>query len=143
MSTTRFGSVLRLFLAAILVLTAAGCDYYPRHPGPPPRANAPYYYDYYYYPHADVYFHIYTGEYYYRDGRDWRRARNLPPKIYLDPRDRHQLRIQSDKPYADDQARRRAQPQPGYRYQPDPARNRQERQYNRKRNEEYRKKYRN
>ena len=144
MPNAQLRSVVRLILVAVLVSVAAGCDYYPRHrPGPPPYG--PYYNDYYYYPHADVYFHIYTGEYYYRDGGQWRHSRALPPRIYLDPGDRRQLRIDSDRPYAHDRDRRHVPPpaNTGPRYKPDRDRDRQERQYNKRRYEEYRKRYRN
>lgn len=141
MPTLKRLSVLRLFLAGSLAVAASGCVYVPNQPVP--RSNAPYYYDYYYYPHADVYFQLYTGEYYYRSGGNWRQARALPPNIYLDPGDRRQLRIENDKPYTQDQHRQAQPAPPGYRYKPDPARDREERQNNTRRNDEYRKKYRN
>jgi hypothetical protein len=145
MSALKRFSILRLFLAGSLAAVASGCVYGPGpRPAPSgPRSNAPYYYDYYYYPHADVYFQIYTGEYYYRSGGNWRQARALPPNIYLDPGDRRQLRIENDRPYAQDRHRQAQPAAPASRYKPDPARDRQERQNNTRRYDEYRKKYRN
>lgn len=68
--------------------------------GRPRYARRPdYYYDYYYYPHLDVYFHVFSGDYYYRrDGR-WLRARSLPRDRWVDGHYRVKLRIDDDVPY--------------------------------------------
>jgi len=133
---TLIGTVALAFLAAA-ALTA--CVSYPYGAQPAYYGTSPYYYDYYYYPHADVYFQLYTGEYYYRSGGAWRHSRSLPRNVYLDRRDREQLHIKSRSPYAHDRDRRSVQ-RPAY--QRNPAQNRQERQYNERRHEEYRQKYR-
>lgn len=133
---TLAGTLAIAFLAAVAL---AGCVAYP-YGGPGYYASSPYYYDYYYYPHADVYFQLYTGEYYYRSGGAWRRSRTLPPNIYLDRRDREQLQIRDKTPYARDRDRRSTIRTPTY--QRNPAYNREERQYNERRHEEYRQKYR-
>jgi hypothetical protein len=70
----------------------AGCyspGHYPRRPN----------YGYYYYPGVNVYFHIYTGYYFYRVDGAWRRARSLPSHIYLSRRDRRQIYIREPRPY--------------------------------------------
>jgi len=109
--------------------------------GPPTYTASGYYYDYYYYPYTSVYFHISTGEYYYRTDGSWHRSRTLPRNIYIDPRDRVKLRISDPKPYAHNSERRAQHRVPSYHYQPNPVRNRQERQHNVRRHEEYRRSY--
>jgi hypothetical protein len=75
--------------------------------GPLPYAYYPdYYYDYYYYPDVDAYFHIYSGDYYYRSGKRWVRSRNLPHNVWLDKRRRVPLHIKSGRPYKGDRDRR-------------------------------------
>jgi hypothetical protein len=95
----------REFLNGVAVPAALGlslglgaCVVYPDRP--PPYVDYPnYYYDYYYYPHLDVYFHIFSGDYYYRrDGR-WLRTRVLPRGIWLDRRRRIPLHIKKKRPY--------------------------------------------
>ncbi|MGA7802893.1 MAG: hypothetical protein WCC36_19005 [Gammaproteobacteria bacterium] len=128
-------------LALLAAAALAACVAYPYQGAPPSYAQSPYYYDYYYYPHADVYFQLYTGEYYYRSGGSWRRSRSLPNTIYLDGRNRSQLRIPGNTPYGRDRDRRSVQRAPGPSYQRNPTQNREARRYNERRHEEYRQKY--
>ena len=139
MTNRRLIGTFPLVLLAAAALTA--CVAYPYRGQPAPYASAPYYYDYYYYPQADVYFQLYTGEYYYRSGGGWRRSRSLPDNIYLDRRYREQLRIPDKTPYAHDRDRRSLQRAPGPGYQRNPAQNREERRENERRHEEYRQRY--
>lgn len=126
---------------AAAALALGACAPYPPRHGPPYGAYPSYYYDYYYYPHADVYFHIYTGEYYYRSGGHWQRAKALPRGIYLDPHDRRQLHIRDTRqPYRYQQQHRETErARPGYRYERSPRLNQQEREHNRQRYDDYRK----
>ena len=55
--------------------------------------------DYFYYPNSDVYFHMYSGNYYYRNDNQWIRSRHLPKQTYLDQRVRRQLVIKETEPY--------------------------------------------
>ena len=114
----------------------AGC-YGPAPYGPP---YPPQYYDYYYYPHVDVYFQIYTGWYYYRSDNVWWRARHLPPHIRLDPRYRRPIVIREDQPYRQHPQHRAAYPPPS-EWRPEPHRDRQERDDNRRQHEEYLKRW--
>lgn len=126
-----------LVATAALAMTGCGPAYYGRPPPGPPPVPA-WHYDYYYYPHVDVYFHVYSGYYYYVIGGAWRRTRVLPPHIHLDPRYRINLNIRDDRPYVRHSEHRRAYPPPP-QYRGDPRRDREERQYNLRLYEEYRK----
>lgn len=129
-----------IWIALMVALVTAACTYAPARRGPP---YPDYYYDYYYYPHTDVYFQLYTGEYYYRTGRDWHRARILPRVIYLDPRERVTIRIRDPKPYLHAPAHRKAYPPPpNYRYVPNRERDRAEREHNLRQHEQFRDRYR-
>jgi hypothetical protein len=138
----------RLVSAVLTVLAAAlvpGCAYDPYDPGPYARPEvryrSPYYYDYHYYPSAGVYFHVYSGRYYYRLHNAWVQARVLPSHIYIGPRERIHLRIWSDYPYRHyDLHHRRYLPHPAYRHDRD--RNRFERRYNRSQHDHYLRRYR-
>ena len=93
-----------LIVSLLLAVGITGCVYAPPREGPPPHAPAygyryPYYYDYYYYPSVPLYFHIYTGYYYYLDHGRWVRTKTLPRQVYLHHNDRVKLRIEDDKPY--------------------------------------------
>lgn len=112
----------------------AGC--YGPAPYGPPDPWPPQYYDYYYYPHVDVYFHIYTGWYYYRSGSVWWRVRRLPPHIHLDHRYRRPIVIRDDLPYRRHPQHRKTYPPPRD-WRPEPRRDRQERDDNRRQHEEY------
>ena len=99
-------------LAAAVLPGLPGCVG-PPYAGPPPRGYPPWYDDYYYYPHVGVYFHIYSGHYWYRHGPRWRRVRRLPPHIRLHPRHRVHLRVPGEHPYRrHDEHRRRYPPPP-------------------------------
>jgi hypothetical protein len=124
--------------ASLLLPGLSGCGETPCK-GPPPSyrpyyAYPPYYYpsyyypfyyyDYYYYPYWRVYFHIYSGWYYYHDHDHWRRARRLPPHIHLDKRHRRLLRIRDRKPWLRHDEHRRKYPpppEPTARPRPEPA----------------------
>lgn len=109
-----------LALAAALLVGATGCTVYPARPGGPAVAYPGYYYDYYYYPNVDVYFHVYTGDYWYRSGDRWISTRTLPPRFYLDPRYRRTLQIRDDRPVAHfDKYRKQYGPRPGQRFERD------------------------
>ncbi len=152
-------------LAVALLPALPGCVE-PYHDAPPPPRFPPYYYDYYYYPHVDVYFHIYSGHYWYRDGPYWRRVRRLPPHIHLHPRYRVVLRVYDEYPHRRYDEHRKEYPPPQPRPQPGPPpqgrpqpgppqpppsgrlheefdwqeRDREERRYNTRQYEEYRRK---
>jgi hypothetical protein len=81
-----------------LAFGLGGCTVVERDGRPRYASRPAYYYDYYYYPHMDVYFHLFSGDYYYRrDGR-WLRARTLPPGKWIDRRYRVRLRIEDEVP---------------------------------------------
>lgn len=122
-----------LLLPAVLGGTA--CSYSPRYADAPP-----YGYEYYYYPNVGVYFHLISGDYYYRDRDHWSRVRVLPPSILLDHRLRRTVVIKEREPYHHfDRYREEHRPPPGFR--PDPRYDRPERDHNRRRHEEYRKRW--
>ncbi len=97
-------------LASVLLPGLSGCAW-PPYEGPP-RGYAPHRYDYYYYPHEDVYYHIYTDHYYYRDGPVWWHSQRLPDHIRLDSGYRVWLRIWDDKPWRRHHKHRRKYPPP-------------------------------
>lgn len=129
----RRGAIRMLAGGAALALAGCGPAYYGR---PPPRPA--WHYDYYYYPHVDVYFHVYSGYYYYVVGGAWNRARALPPHIHLDPRYRVSLSIRDDRPYVQHPQHRRAYPPPP-QFRADPRRDREERQHNLRLYQDYQK----
>jgi hypothetical protein len=98
----------RMFLAGFAVPAAAGLvlaldacavKTYP----PAPFLDYPnYYYDYYYYPNVDVYYHLFSGDYFYRRNNSWYRTRSLPPNVWLNQRYRFQLHTKTDRPYEHD-----------------------------------------
>lgn len=123
-------------VAITLIPGLSACTYTPRYGAPAPQPYPPYYYDYYYYPHVGVYFHIYTGYYYYRDGHAWRRTRKLPRHFYLDNRHRRKIVIRDENPYTRHPEHRREYPPPrDDRYDRD--RDRDEREHNTRKREEY------
>lgn len=127
------GPTLALALVLGLAILPAGCAYNVYEPAPYSRPtvryHSPHYYDYHYYPNVGVYFHIYSGRYYYRSRNKWVHGRYLPSYIYIGPRERIHLRIWADFPYRyHDTHRRRFHPYPGYR--PHWERDRYERRYN-------------
>lgn len=137
-------AAITILVTAIAALTA-GCAYDVYRPGPYGRSvvtyRPAYTYDYHYYPSARVYFHLYSGYYYYRPYNTWLRVRRLPPHIYLGPGERVHLRIQSAPPYLrHDIHRKRFRPHPNY--QRSRERDRYERRYNSRHHRQYFERYR-
>lgn len=130
----------RTFLAALAAgATASACGPVPVRHGPPPHAPGPpsYYYDYYYYPDVSVYFHLYSGHYWYREREAWINTRRLPRHIHLDHRARRTIVIRDPRPYAHWHEHRDKFRKPrGYR--PDHRHDPGERRHNIQRHEEYR-----
>jgi hypothetical protein len=123
-------------LAALLAVGVTACTYYvPRHDDP-----GAYRYDYYYYPHLGVYFHLYSGHYYYRDGAAWVRVRALPHHIHLDHRVRRTLVIKDPEPYRRHE-RHREHYRPPADFRQDRAYDRPERQHNERQHQEYRRRW--
>ena len=120
-------------LAAGAGMSACAPVYVDAPPGPPP----PWHYDYYYYPGASVYFHLYSGTYYWRDGRTWISAQVLPHHIYLDHRIRRTVVIRDREPHRHWHKHREQYRRPRD-YRPHPRFDRDERVHNRRRHEEYR-----
>lgn len=115
-----------------LLLVIAGCVYVPPYDDRPGYA-----YDYYYYPQVGVYFHLFSGDYYFRDGRHWVHKRVLPSRFYLDYRDRRPLVIRDETPYRyHDQHHQ--QHRESYRYEYNAAHDRDERRHNEEIYERYR-----
>jgi hypothetical protein len=55
--------------------------------------------DYYYYPGARVYFHPWSGYYYYSDGGHWLRTRTLPEMAFIYGNERVLVRVSGHPPY--------------------------------------------
>ncbi|MCB1742368.1 MAG: hypothetical protein KDK91_18480 [Gammaproteobacteria bacterium] len=127
-------SLLNACTLALASLSSA-CVYVPADSGPGPYR--PDYYDYYFYPDVGVYFHLYSGYYYYRDGHSWLRARVLPPGIHLDHRVRRLLVIHDDPPYRRHETYRREY-RPDPRFRPEPRHDGPERAHNRRTHDDYR-----
>ncbi|HSH42455.1 MAG TPA: hypothetical protein VK973_10075 [Arenicellales bacterium] len=143
-NTLRSRAAAAALLASIAVLVS-GCAYDVYHPGPRYSSTVQYRpaytYDYHYYPSARVYFHLYSGYYYYRPYNTWLRVRTLPPNIYLGPQERVQVRIWSNKPYLRHQVHsQRYRPHPDFRR--DPRHDRYERRYNDRHHQLYMRPYR-
>lgn len=124
---------------ALASVSLAGCTYsYYGEPGYV-RHEPVHYYDYYYYPSVGVYFHVYSGYYYYRRGSAWVRVKRLPSYIHLNQHDRRTIRSKDYRPYLKyDQHRKQYPPrgkQENGRY------DRQERDRNAKRYNDYQRKY--
>jgi hypothetical protein len=98
-------------LASVLLPGLSGCVW-PPYERPPSRGYPAQYYDYYYYPHEEVYYHIYTDRYYYRDGPVWWHSRRPPDHIRLDPGYRIWLKIRDDRPWRRHHEHRRKYPPP-------------------------------
>jgi len=140
----RISQNIKGLLVIIAGMAVTGCTVVVRDSGPPDHAPAvgyssqvDYYDDYYYYPSARVYFHIYTGYYYYLRGNHWVRSRVLPGYIRLHRHDRYRLQIKDRYPYRrDHEYRRKYRPRPYLkRDERDDAR---EREQNSRRYKEYR-----
>lgn len=116
-------------LGLSLVAGLTGCVYDPYYAGPGHHSYQPYYYplyyDYYFYPSAQVYFNYSSGYYYYPSGKRWIRSNVLPPHIRLESRERVTTRVEGDKPYLKNQQHiQKFQPRRDYR--PDPEKHRKE-----------------
>lgn len=93
---------LRISLVSFVGLLGAGlggCTSYPHGPSHrerrPPRRD----YEYYYYPEANVYFHIVTGYYYFPYHGRWYRSQTLPSHFHLTRRYRKRIFIEEARPY--------------------------------------------
>lgn len=129
-----------LFLASLFT-GMAGCTIVVGDGGPPHHAPAwghrsHVYYDYYYYPHAHVYYNVYTGYYFYLSGSSWISVRVLPRHIHIDRQDRVRLKLRDKKPYLKNREHRekyRSRSKRKYNKRYD----RRERDYNRKEHRKY------
>jgi len=136
----RISQNLKGLLVVVAGMAVTGCTVMVRDPGPPVVGYGSaysYYDDYYYYPSARVYFHIYTGYYYYWAGNHWLRSRVLPGYIRLHASDRYRLTIKDRYPYLrDHEYRERYRPRPTLRF--NEGNDLRERQLNSRRYQEYR-----
>jgi hypothetical protein len=140
--------IIKLLLVTMFALGftigLGACTYGPVYHAPPPHAKAlPRHY--HYYPHADVYFDIHLGYYYYRSNKAWLKVRYLPRHIHLHPAYRVSLRVDYDKPYLRHKEHHKIHhPRIKYKVIKEKERrirNREEREHNFRRHEEYLKKY--
>jgi hypothetical protein len=97
----------RAFLNGLTVTTALGlasglgaCAVYTDR-GPLYATYPDYYYDYYYYPSIGIYYHLFSGDYFYPHRGRWWRTRDLPHHFRLDKHHRIPLHIKKDRPYDD------------------------------------------
>lgn len=67
-------------------------------------------YDYDYYPDSDVYYHSWTGSYFYYWNGVWIRSGTLPIHIVLAPSYRRRIRITDRYPYSRNREHRRTYP---------------------------------
>lgn len=134
-------------LLAIAIAIAVGlqaCTYVAHPARPATQLHPPQYYDYYYYPDVDVYYHIYLGSYYYRAGRNWVKVRVLPSHIHLDHQYRVPVHVMHDTPYVKHEEhwqkyRPRVKPRMG-REEDRRVRDQMERRHNSRQYEEYHRK---
>jgi len=63
-------------------------------------ATAPYY-DYYYYPQANVYFYPSGHVYYWHDGSRWQSGRHVPSRYSFHDERRQQLRLHTREPWTE------------------------------------------
>ena len=99
-----------LALIIILSMSVSGCIVRGHVDGP--VVYPPHYYNYYYYPGVQVYFHIATGSYFYFDNGIWIKARILPSHIHLHSHNRVNVNVRDSKPYI-------RQPEHIKKYKPD------------------------
>jgi hypothetical protein len=136
----RISQKLKGLLVIVSAVAITGCTVMVRQPGPPAPGYGSaygYYDDYYYYPSARVYFHIYTGYYYYLSGNRWVRSRVLPRYIRLYSADRHRLTIKDRYPYLRDyEIRKKYRPRSNLRF--NERNDIRERELNTRRYQEYR-----
>lgn len=128
----------RKFIA--IVPAAAATALLPGCYGPAPYAGPPPPYEYYYYPHVDVYFSLYDGWYYYWSDSVWLRVRTLPPHIHLDPSYRRTIILPDHPPYREHPKHRRDYPPPAT-WRPVPKRDRDERTHNDRIHQQYLKRW--
>ncbi|PYI87587.1 MAG: hypothetical protein DME26_05730 [Verrucomicrobia bacterium] len=86
------------FLLAGFVVLSAGCVV--RGGGGVVYSEAPYY-DYYYYPEANVYFYPSGRVYYWRDGEHWRSGRRVPSRYSFHEGRREPLRLRTREPWTE------------------------------------------
>ena len=108
MSVKKSAPLLLMAVGGVVLLTVSGC-YDPYYVGGAVGYQTPYagtavsyrqpWYDYYYYPSADVYFNYRTGYYYHHDHGRWNHVRRLPRHIRVHDYDRVHLRARGDRPY--------------------------------------------
>jgi len=137
MSRVRINICWRILLGAVLLAGISACT--AQYRDGPPVYRSDYYhkpYHYHYYPSSRVYFHISSGNYYYRGRDHWKRTRKLPRHYILDRRDRVRLWIDADKPHSRHIVHREKY-RPKAHYKHDMKRDREERHYNRQRHEHY------
>lgn len=130
--------IFRPLLTLAFTLVLGGC-YGIYHEGPPLYSSAyyDYPYHYYYYPSVGVYYHLYSGEYYYRRDGYWRHERTLPPHYRLDRKDRVGVWLEDKQPWGrHDEHARKFKPRPDYR--PDRRLDQRERRHNEERHQRYR-----
>ena len=86
-----------VMVVAMTSVSLTACTYYGE---PYYHDHEPvHYYEYYYYPSVGVYFHVYSGYYYYRRGSAWVRVKVLPSHIHLHKYDRRIIRSKDYRPY--------------------------------------------
>ncbi len=93
--------------AVALGFGLAGCTDYGDYPSRRVSPHPDSYYEYYYYPDVNVYFHIHTGFYYYHHGGVWHRSRRLPSHFRLKRHHRRRLYIRGPRPHDRNREHRR------------------------------------
>ena len=86
-----------LALGALLAAGAAGCHHGFVEVSESPGVVA--YYDYSYYPDAEVYYYPVEHVYFWRDGDRWERGGELPSRIHIDRDHSVAVRLQTARPY--------------------------------------------
>ncbi|MCB1764199.1 MAG: hypothetical protein KDI27_13815 [Gammaproteobacteria bacterium] len=118
-----------MFVASLFSISA--CVYVPRY-----HDRADYADEYYYYPNVGVYFHLFSGDYYYRDHDHWLRVRELPRHIHLDHRVRQNVVIREREPYRD-YHRHQEQFRSPPKFRPEPRYDAPEREHNQRLHDQY------
>lgn len=83
---------------AVVSIIMSSCAW-PRSEHSSPYAYPSHYYDYWYFPDRHIYYHIYSGWYYYRDHGRWWRVRHLPPHISPDWSRRRRFNMRGSTPW--------------------------------------------
>ena len=94
----RLGGACASLLVAGLMALSAGCVVHGS--GGVVYSEAPYY-DYYYYPDANVYFYPRGRIYYWRDGEHWRSGTRVPSRYSFHEGRRDQLRLRTREPWTE------------------------------------------